>query len=150
MKVNIGGLEIEFRKPTAFEAVGFVPLFSRYLDLVNDANKIYEDQLAKVKTDEEKKKVEEAYKLNRERMLASYFRSFDEFTRKELVKYIANLIVDWNYKEKPTPELVENLPPLILLAMFDNVAVLTLFGDENSINFFADILNLQNEKEKKE
>jgi len=150
MKIDIGGFSVEFRKPTAFEAVGFVPLFSRYLDTINEASKLYEQQIKDAKTEEDKKKIEENYKLNRERMLASYFGTFDEFTRKELIKYIAKLIVDWDYKEKPTPELLEQLPPLILLALFDNVAVLTLFGDESSINFFVDMLNSQSKKEEKD
>lgn len=150
MTVEIGNLRIYFRKPTAFEAVGFVPLFSRYLSVIEDARKAYEKQLSAAKTDEEKKKVEEDYLLNRERMLASYFRTFDAFTRKELVKYIASLIVDWNYKEKPKPEIIENLPPMLLLPLFENVAVLTLFGDDTSINFFESISDSQNEKETKE
>ncbi|MHA1329434.1 MAG: hypothetical protein ACTSR2_00015 [Candidatus Hodarchaeales archaeon] len=150
MTFEIGNLKIEFRKPTAFEAVGFVPLFSRYLSVVEEANKAYREQMKSAKTEEEKKKVKESFALNRERLLASYFRSFDNFTRKELVKYIASLIVEWNRDKPPSPELIENLPPLILLTLFDNVAVMTLFGDEEAVNFFVNTSSLQKEKETKE
>lgn len=138
MELTIGKLMLKLRRPNALEAAAFVPLFARYSDRIAELAKMTE------------KMDDEAAVLTRERLMMAFFRTLDQFTQQELLKYMASLIEEWNYPEEPSQDSLSKLPPFILIPLFDAVAALTLFGDQDDLGFFIDTSEKLEEMETKE